>query len=59
MADGLLSPLCGQGIWYGRVEPRHVQGIMEETINRGVLIEDLLRGIYYPGQNERLSSEAP
>jgi hypothetical protein len=38
-------PLAGLGVWYGRVEPRHVQGIIETTIKDGVIIEDLLRGI--------------
>lgn len=37
-------PLAGKGIWYGRVEPRHVQGIVEETVLRGNVIGDLFRG---------------
>jgi len=37
-------PLAGSGIWYGRVEPRHIQGIVLETIARGRLIQDLWRG---------------
>jgi hypothetical protein len=37
-------PLAGKGIWYGRVEPRHVQGIVEETVLRGHVIRDLFRG---------------
>jgi hypothetical protein len=37
-------PLAGMGIWYGRVEPRHVEGITEKTIKHGVIIEELLRG---------------
>lgn len=37
-------PLAGKGIWYGRVEPRHVQGIVEETVLRGQVIRDLFRG---------------
>ncbi|KKK17923.1 leucyl-tRNA synthetase [Aspergillus ochraceoroseus] len=28
-------PLAGKGIWYGRIEPRHVEGIVEETILNG------------------------
>ena len=47
--NGIVSPLAGSGIWYGRVEPRHVRGIMEETLQRGNLIEDLLRGIRMRG----------
>ena len=49
MLDGKRSPLAGLGIWYGRVEPRHVWGIMEETFLRGNLIEELLRGVHTPG----------
>lgn len=44
-----VSPLAGKGIWYGRVEPRHVWGIMEETVQRGRIIDELLRGIHQPG----------
>ncbi|RMZ80478.1 hypothetical protein DV737_g2995, partial [Chaetothyriales sp. CBS 132003] len=40
----VTSPLTGTGIWYGRVEPKHVQGIIEQTILRGKVIEDLFRG---------------
>lgn len=49
MASGHVSPLAGMGIWYGRVEPRHVWGIMEETVQRGRIIDELLRGIHQPG----------
>ena len=49
LSNGETSPLGGMGIWYGRVEPRHVQGIVEETIKKGVVIEDLLRGTHIPG----------
>lgn len=41
---GERSPLAGMGVWYGRVEPRHVDGIVNETFIRGRLIEELLRG---------------
>ncbi|EXJ93556.1 hypothetical protein A1O1_01948 [Capronia coronata CBS 617.96] len=37
-------PLAGMGIWYGRVEPRHVQGIVEQTLMQGKVIQDLFRG---------------
>lgn len=40
------SPLAGKGIWYGRVEPKHVWGIVEETIQNGRVIEELLRGVH-------------
>ncbi|ROW09103.1 hypothetical protein VPNG_05726 [Cytospora leucostoma] len=33
--DGTKHPLAGHGIWYGRVEPKHVQGIIHETIVKG------------------------
>ncbi|KAH7318342.1 Sucrase/ferredoxin-like-domain-containing protein [Stachybotrys elegans] len=37
-------PLAGHGIWYGRVEPRHVEGIVKETIGKGNIIADMFRG---------------
>ena len=37
-------PLAGCGLWYGRVEPKHVEGILQETVGRGAIISDLLRG---------------
>lgn len=37
--------LAGQGVWYGRVEPRHVEGILVQTLRNGYLIEELLRGV--------------
>ncbi|KIX99341.1 uncharacterized protein Z520_04917 [Fonsecaea multimorphosa CBS 102226] len=37
-------PLAGMGIWYGRVEPRHVEGIIEQTVVQGKVIEELFRG---------------
>jgi (2Fe-2S) ferredoxin len=36
--------LAGTAIWYGRVEPKHVEGIVQETIVRGLLIKELWRG---------------
>jgi hypothetical protein len=36
--------LKGTGIWYGRVGPENVQGLVEETIVQGRVIVDLLRG---------------
>jgi (2Fe-2S) ferredoxin len=38
------SPLAGCGIWYGRVEPKHVEGIIKETILGGTVIKELFRG---------------
>ncbi|KAG4417622.1 hypothetical protein IFR04_009267 [Cadophora malorum] len=43
-ADGKAHELAGCGIWYGRVEPRHVDGIIRETVLGGRVIEDLFRG---------------
>ncbi|KAH6840968.1 Sucrase/ferredoxin-like-domain-containing protein [Chaetomium sp. MPI-CAGE-AT-0009] len=42
--DGQAHPLAGHGIWYGRVEPQHVEGIVGETILKGRVIEELFRG---------------
>lgn len=39
-----ISPLAGKGIWYGRVEPKHVEGIVEETIFKGNVVEEHFRG---------------
>ncbi|KAG6007209.1 hypothetical protein E4U21_006228 [Claviceps maximensis] len=36
--------LAGCGIWYGRVEPKHVEGLVDETIVRGRVVEDMFRG---------------
>lgn len=38
------SPLAGKGIWYGRIEPKHVDGIVEETVLRGRVVADHFRG---------------
>ncbi|KAG5960071.1 hypothetical protein E4U57_000305 [Claviceps arundinis] len=42
---GEKHELAGCGIWYGRVEPKHVEGLIEETIVKGVVVKDLCRGI--------------
>ncbi|EEY14010.1 FMI1 protein [Verticillium alfalfae VaMs.102] len=42
--DGTEHGLAGKGIWYGRVEPRHVEGIVKETILGGRVIADMFRG---------------
>jgi (2Fe-2S) ferredoxin len=39
-----LHPLAGMSVWYGRVEPRHVEGIVEETLVNGRVIKELCRG---------------
>lgn len=43
-ASDSLHPLAGKGIWYGRVEPRHVEGIVEQTVGKGNIIRELFRG---------------
>lgn len=43
-ADGEKHPLAGHGLWYGRVEPKHVEGIIQETVLQGRVIEDMFRG---------------
>lgn len=40
----------GLGVWYGRVEPRHVEGIVEETVLGRRVIAELCRGIVEGGQ---------
>ena len=40
------SSLAGKGVWYGRVEPRHVWGIVEETVKGGRVVEELCRGVH-------------
>lgn len=42
--DGQRHALAGHGIWYGRVEPKHVQGLVQETVMRGNVIADMFRG---------------
>ena len=41
-----LSPLADKGVWYGRVQPKHVEGIMNEIVKHGRVIEELLSGVH-------------
>ena len=41
---GEPHPLAGKGIWYGRIEPKHVQGLVDETILGGKVVADHFRG---------------
>ncbi|KAK1992689.1 hypothetical protein LX36DRAFT_715182 [Colletotrichum falcatum] len=41
---GEAHPLAGKGVWYGRVEPKHVEGIVNETVLEGRVIADMFRG---------------
>ncbi|ELQ39184.1 hypothetical protein OOU_Y34scaffold00514g101 [Pyricularia oryzae Y34] len=50
--EGLPHPLAGHGIWYGRVEPKNVEGIIHETIRKGNVIEEHFRGGITPSQRE-------
>ncbi|KAL3422708.1 Altered inheritance of mitochondria protein 32 [Phlyctema vagabunda] len=43
-ANGKPHALAGCGIWYGRIEPKHVEGIVQETILEGKVIEENFRG---------------
>lgn len=38
------NALAGKGIWYGRVGPEHVEGIVAKTVLDGKVIKDLFRG---------------
>lgn len=38
------NPLAGKGIWYGRIEPQHVEGVVSKTILDGKVIKDHFRG---------------
>ncbi|KAI0904689.1 Sucraseferredoxin-like protein [Ustulina deusta] len=41
---GNAHPLAGHGIWYGRIEPKHVEGVIQETIVQGNVVADHFRG---------------
>ncbi|KAL7625384.1 Altered inheritance of mitochondria protein 32 [Parahypoxylon ruwenzoriense] len=41
---GNPHPLAGYGIWYGRIDPKHVEGVIKETILNGNVIADHFRG---------------
>jgi hypothetical protein len=49
-------PLSGMEIWYGRVEPRHVEGIVKQTVVNGSIIESVLRGVL--GKDRKLRARA-
>lgn len=38
------NALAGKGIWYGRVGPEHVEGIVAKTVMEGKVIKELFRG---------------
>jgi leucyl-tRNA synthetase len=38
------NALKGSGIWYGRIGPEKVEGVVEETLVKGRVVVDLLRG---------------
>ncbi|KAI1135112.1 Sucrase/ferredoxin-like-domain-containing protein [Hypoxylon sp. FL0543] len=41
---GNPHPLAGHGVWYGRIDPKHVEGVIKETIINGNIIADHFRG---------------
>ncbi|KAI8958211.1 FMI1 protein [Daldinia sp. FL1419] len=41
---GNPHPLAGHGVWYGRIDPKHVEGLIKETIINGNIIADHFRG---------------
>ncbi|KAI1827876.1 FMI1 protein [Xylaria intraflava] len=41
---GNSHPLAGHGVWYGRIEPKHVEGIIKETVIKGNVVSDHFRG---------------
>ncbi|KXJ93267.1 Sucraseferredoxin-like protein [Microdochium bolleyi] len=41
---GSPHPLAGHGVWYGRIEPKHVEGVVNETIIKGTVVADHFRG---------------
>lgn len=46
------NELGGAGVWYGRVGPEHVEGLVEETFVRGRVVTELLRGgVMQDGRN--------
>jgi leucyl-tRNA synthetase len=38
------NELAGAGVWYGRVGPEHVEGVVGETVVKGRVVRVLLRG---------------
>ena len=38
------AELSGAGVWYGRVGPEHIDGIVRETMVNGRIVGDLFRG---------------
>ncbi|CAJ2507409.1 Uu.00g085950.m01.CDS01 [Anthostomella pinea] len=46
---GNAHPLAGHGVWYGRIEPKHVEGVIQKTILEGNIISDHFRGAIKQG----------
>lgn len=44
LPDGSAHKLAGCAVWYGRVEPRHAEGIVAATIRGGKVVGELFRG---------------
>lgn len=46
-----IDSLGRKGMWYGRVEPKHVEGIISSTLLGRRVIEELLRGVFRAERN--------
>ena len=44
LENGDAHHLAGMGIWYGRVEPKNVEGLIKATVKEGKVVEDMFRG---------------
>lgn len=44
LADGSPHPFAGHGLWYARAEPKHVEGLIEQTLVKGNIVADMFRG---------------
>lgn len=46
-----VTPLARKEIWHGRVEPRHVERMMEDTIKGRRITQELSRGMHHLTQD--------
>lgn len=44
LENGDAHPLAGCQIWYGRIEPRHVEGVIVQTLQQGIVLSEHFRG---------------
>ncbi len=59
LPSGEAHPLSGMGIWYGRVEPKHVEGLIKTTLQEGKVVEALFRGGVQKGKGVLHMPSAP